>query len=47
MLVVAHAGHWLAQLLYAVPLVVLLGAILAAKMRERREARSRVPRPRD
>jgi hypothetical protein len=47
MLVVAHAGHWLAQLLYAVPLVVLLGAILVSKVRERREARDRSPRPRD
>jgi uncharacterized membrane protein YtjA (UPF0391 family) len=36
MMVVAHAGHWLAQLLYAVPLVVLVAAIVVTKMRERR-----------
>lgn len=37
--VLAHAGHWLPQLLYAVPLVVLGGVILASKLRERRERR--------
>jgi hypothetical protein len=36
MTVVAHAGHWLAQLLYAVPLVVLLAVIVVTKVRERR-----------
>jgi hypothetical protein len=38
-IVFAHAGHWLPQLLYLAPLVVLIGAILMGKMRERREAR--------
>lgn len=41
MLVLAHAGHWLAQLLYAAPLLVLAGVILASKLRERRERRHR------
>jgi hypothetical protein len=32
----AHAGHWLVQLIYLVPLLVLVGAILHGKLRERR-----------
>jgi hypothetical protein len=39
LLVLAHAGHWLPQLLYLAPVVVLVGAILIGRMRERREAR--------
>jgi membrane protein implicated in regulation of membrane protease activity len=39
MLVLAHAGHWLVQLIYLLPLAVLAGVIVAAKLRERREAR--------
>jgi hypothetical protein len=38
MLVVAHAGHWLVQLIYVVPLAVLVGVILAGRIRDRREA---------
>ena len=38
MLVVAHAGHWLPQLIYLVPLAVLVGVILTGRMRDRREA---------
>jgi hypothetical protein len=38
-IVFAHAGHWLPQLLYLAPVVVLVGAILVGRMRERREAR--------
>jgi hypothetical protein len=38
-IVIAHAGHWLPQLLYLAPVVVLVGAILVGRMRERREAR--------
>jgi hypothetical protein len=38
-LVIAHAGHWLPQLLYIAPLVVLVGAIGLGRLRERREAR--------
>jgi hypothetical protein len=37
--VFAHAGHWLPQLLYLAPVVVLVGAILVGRLRERREAR--------
>ena len=38
MLVLAHAGHWLPQLIYLVPLAVLVGVILAGRIRDRREA---------
>ena len=37
----AHAGHWLAQLAYLVPLAVLVGMILIGKRRERQERRER------
>jgi cytochrome c oxidase assembly factor CtaG len=35
--VIAHAGHWLPQLLYLAPLIVLVVAIVIGRMRERRE----------
>ena len=38
MLVLAHAGHWLTQLIYLVPLLVLVGVIMAGRIRDRREA---------
>jgi len=38
MLLLAHAGHWLVQLIYLAPLVVLVGVIVAGRMRDRREA---------
>jgi hypothetical protein len=37
-LVLAHAGHWLVQLIYLVPLAVLVGVIVAGRLRDRREA---------
>jgi hypothetical protein len=37
MLVLAHAGHWLAQLIYLVPLLVLVGVIVTGRVRDRRE----------
>jgi hypothetical protein len=36
-LVFAHAGHWLPQLLYLAPVVVMLGAVGLGKLRERRK----------
>jgi cytochrome c-type biogenesis protein CcmH/NrfF len=39
MIVFAHAGHWLPQLLYLLPVVVLVVAILVGRRRERRAAR--------
>jgi len=38
MLVLAHAGHWLPQLIYLAPLLVLIGVIVAGRVRDRREA---------
>jgi hypothetical protein len=32
----AHAGHVLVDMLYALPLVVMLGLLLVGKLRERR-----------
>jgi hypothetical protein len=45
MLVVAHAGHWLVQLIYLVPLLVLVGVIIAGRRRDRREAADEQVRP--
>jgi hypothetical protein len=35
MIVLAHAGHWLAQLLYLAPVLAMVGAILWGKIRNR------------
>jgi len=32
----AHAGHWLAQVAYALPLVLVVVALIVTKLRERR-----------
>jgi hypothetical protein len=46
MTVLAHAGHWLPQLLYLAPLLVLVVAVLVGRRRERREAATlRDPQP--
>ncbi len=37
MILFAHAGHWLVQLIYLVPLAVLVGVIVAGRIRDRRE----------
>jgi hypothetical protein len=39
MIPLAHAGHVLVDMLYALPLVVMVGLLLVGKMRERRERR--------
>jgi hypothetical protein len=36
LIVFAHAGHWLPQLLYLAPVVVMLVALAVGKVRERR-----------
>jgi hypothetical protein len=38
-IVLAHAGHWLVQLIYLVPLAVLVGVIVSSRLRERRDGR--------
>ena len=35
MTLIAHAGHWLPQLLYLAPVIVLLGGVLLGKWRNR------------
>ena len=35
----AHAGHWLVQVAYLAPLVLLIGLLVWGKLRERRERR--------
>jgi hypothetical protein len=35
---VAHAGHWVAQILYLAPVLAMVGAIVWAKLRDRRNA---------
>jgi uncharacterized membrane protein YtjA (UPF0391 family) len=37
----AHAGHWLAQIAYLAPLVLLVGLLIAGRIRERRDRRER------
>ena len=41
----AHAGHWLVQVAYLIPLVVLVVLLVVGKVKERRrrEARERGP----
>jgi len=35
----AHAGHWLAQVAYLAPLVVLVAILVGGRLRSRRERR--------
>ena len=37
MLVIAHAGHWIVQVLYVAPLLAFFVILVRAKLRERRE----------
>jgi hypothetical protein len=39
MVVFAHAGHWLPQLLYLAPVLAMIGAVGLGKLRERRRKR--------
>ena len=36
MLLLAHAGHWAIYVLYAVPVLIVLGSIVVAVIRDRR-----------
>jgi hypothetical protein len=40
----AHAGHWLVDLLYVAPLIAMGGLLIAGKVRERRAERDRKTR---
>ncbi len=33
----AHVGHWLVDLLYAAPLLVMVGVLMVARLRDRRD----------
>ena len=37
----AHSGHWLVQVAYLTPLVVLVVILVAGRLRERRDRRDR------
>ena len=37
MIVVAHAGHWLLNLVYAFPILLVIGFIAIDKVRQRNE----------
>jgi hypothetical protein len=39
LIVFAHAGHWAVDVLYLLPVLLLIGAALNGRRRERREAR--------
>jgi hypothetical protein len=41
----AHAGHWAMYVIYAVPVVVVLGSIGVTMIRERRADRGATPPP--
>jgi hypothetical protein len=35
---IAHAGHWISSVLYLVPLLVVVGMLATASLRDRRAA---------
>jgi len=37
----AHVGHWLVDMLYVLPLLVMAALVVAGRLRERRAARQR------
>lgn len=37
---IAHAGHWLADLLYVLPLAVVLGFLVVQSIRDKRKTRA-------
>jgi hypothetical protein len=39
----AHAGHWLVYVLYAVPVIIVLGSIVVTMIRDRRRRASEEP----
>lgn len=44
---VGHAGHWIVDLLYVVPLVAFIGWLLIVNLRARRAGGERPERPDD
>lgn len=45
MTLLAHAGHVLVDLLYAVPLLIMVGLLVVGKLRERRARGKRADGP--
>ena len=43
MIAFGHVGHWLADLVFVLPLLVLGALLLASRVRERRASRRREP----
>ena len=43
MIVIAHAGHWLASVAYALPVVILLGWMGVVKVKDNRAQRRGEP----
>jgi hypothetical protein len=41
MTIVAHVGHWVVDLLYVAPLILIVAVLLVGKLRERRTQRER------
>ncbi|MGI9097340.1 MAG: hypothetical protein ACR2H2_02400 [Solirubrobacteraceae bacterium] len=41
---IAHAGHWLADLLYVLPLAIALGFLALQAIRDRREDKAEGPK---
>ena len=37
MVILAHTGHWLIWVLYAVPVLIVVGSIVLSIVRQRRE----------
>jgi len=40
----AHAGHWLADLLYVLPLAIALGFLALQAIRDKRQAKAEGPK---
>ena len=49
MLVFAHPSHWLASIMYAMPVVVLVGFLAVARIKDRKQRRNQpeAPQPPD
>jgi hypothetical protein len=43
MLVAAHAGHWIESVVFAVPVVILAGAMVVDRFRQRGRDRDEAP----
>jgi hypothetical protein len=41
MTVLAHVGHWVVDLLYVAPLILMVAVLLVGRLRERRTQRGR------